>query len=60
MKKIKYTGVRPNILDVWWNAFMVKDCKEWDEYNIPFCRTLKEDIPEDVIIDNGKDYRCNI
>ena len=28
---------------------MVKDCKEWDEHNIPFCRTLKEEIPEDLI-----------
>lgn len=72
MKKIKYTGVRPNILDVWWNAFMVKDCKEWDEYNIPFCRTLKEDIPEDVItwkqaktvynklIGKDKNFSCSI
>lgn len=50
MKKIRYHGIRPSLKDIWWNAFMVKDCKEWDEHNIPFCRTLREEIPEDVII----------
>ena len=50
MKRIRYHGIRPSLKDIWWNAFMVKDCKEWDEHNIPFCRTLREEIPEDVII----------
>ncbi len=49
MKKIKYSGNRPNLLDIWWNAFMVKDCKEWDRSNIPFCKSLKDEIPEDLV-----------
>lgn len=50
MKKIRYHGIRLSLKDIWWNAFMVKDCKEWDKYNIPFCRTLREEIPEDLVI----------
>lgn len=49
MKRIYYYGNRPNLKDIWWNAFMVKDCKEWDTKNIPFCRTLKEEIPCNLI-----------
>ncbi len=49
MKRILYSGNRPSLLDIWWNAVMVKDCKEWDDYNIPFCRSLKEEVPEGLI-----------
>ena len=49
MKKIRYSGIRPSLMDIWWNAVMVKDCKEWDDYNIPFCRPLKEEVPEGLI-----------
>ena len=48
MKKIRYHGNRPSLLDIWWNAFMVKDCSEWDN-GMPFCKTLREEIPEDLI-----------
>lgn len=48
MKKIKYHGNRPSLLDIWWNAFMVKDCSEWDN-GIPFCKTLREEIPESLV-----------
>lgn len=48
MEKIKYHGNRPCLLDIWWNAFMVKDCSEWDN-GIPFCKTLREEIPESLI-----------
>lgn len=49
MKRVKNHGNRPSLIDIWWNAFMVKDCREWDINNIPFCRTLKDEIPEDLI-----------
>ena len=49
MKRVKNYGNRPSIIDIWWNAFMVKDCREWDKNNIPFCRTFKEEIPEDLV-----------
>lgn len=49
MKRIKYYGNRPGIKDIWWNAFMVKNCKEWDKLDIPFCKTFKEEIPCDLI-----------
>ena len=72
MKKIIYSRIRPSLKDIWWNAFMVKDCKEWDENNIPFCRSLRDEIPENLItwkqakeifrrrIKKHKNFQCNI
>ena len=62
MKKVRIHGNRKGIKDIWWNAFMVKDCREWDKYGIPFCRTLKEELPQDIItwIDAVAIYRKEI
>ncbi len=49
MRKQKYYGIRKNLKDVWWNSFMVRNCTDWDLHDIPFCRTMKEEIPEDII-----------
>lgn len=50
MKKITYTGIRPSLKDIWWNAFMVRTCLKWDKYDIPFCPTLRIEVPKDLII----------
>lgn len=49
MKKIKNTGKRKGIKDIWWNAFMVKECTKWEQGGIPFCPTEKIEIPADLI-----------
>ena len=49
MKKIKNCGKRKGIRDIWWNAFFVKDCRSWDEGDIPECPTAKVEIPADLI-----------
>ena len=71
MKKIVYHGNRPSLKDIWWNAFMVKNCTEWDKNNIPFCKTLREEIPSELItwkeaceayrkqIQKNKEFRLN-
>lgn len=48
MKKIKNHGNRKGIKDVW-NAFMVKDCRNWAEGDIPECPTKKIEIPADLL-----------
>ena len=49
MKRKKNYGIRKNLKDIWWNAFMVKSCTDWDTHDIPFCKTTKEEIPSDII-----------
>lgn len=49
MKKIKNYGKRKGIRDIWWNAFMVKDCTNWEPGDIPFCPTEKIEIPADLV-----------
>lgn len=46
MEKIKNHGKRPGIKDIWWNAFMVQNCLNWDEGDIPKCFTRKIEIPK--------------
>ena len=50
MKKIVYSGIRPCLKDIWWNAIFVKKCQKWDKNDIPFCPTLKVEVPKDLII----------
>lgn len=33
-------GSRANLKDVWWNAFMVKDCTQWYK-GMPLCATSR-------------------
>ena len=49
MKKILNHGKRKGIRDIWWNAFMVKDCRSWAQGDIPECPTTKVEIPTDLI-----------
>lgn len=49
MKKIKYYGKRKGIRDIWWNAFMVKNCRKWCNGDIPECPTAKVEIPTDLL-----------
>ncbi len=48
MNRVQQQGIRSGIHDIWWNAFMVKGCKK-DKYNIPFCISISEEIPELLI-----------
>ena len=50
MKKITYSGIHPSLKDIWWNAFMVRTCQKWDKHDIPFCPTLRIEVPKDLII----------
>ena len=49
MKKNIHYGKRKGIRDIWWNGFMVSDCRLWDKGDIPFCLTNKIEIPTDLI-----------
>ncbi len=49
MKKIQNHGKRKGIKDIWWNAFMVKDCRDWGIYDIPVCPTKKVEIPKELL-----------
>ncbi|MBQ4496755.1 MAG: DUF4417 domain-containing protein [Spirochaetaceae bacterium] len=49
MNKIQNHGKRKGIRDIWWNAFMVKDCRKWENGDIPFCPTEKVEIPSELI-----------
>ena len=49
MKRVKNSGKRKGIRDIWWNAFLVKECRNWDEGDIPECPTAKVEIPTDLV-----------
>lgn len=49
MKKIIYYGKRKGIRDIWWNAFMVKECRNWTKGDVPFCPTAKIEIPAELL-----------
>lgn len=49
MNKIKNYGKRKGIRDIWWNAFFVKNCRNWCAGDIPECPTAKVEIPTDLI-----------
>ncbi len=42
-------GKRKGIRDIWWNAFMVRECRNWAEGDIPECPTRKIEIPNDLL-----------
>lgn len=48
MRKITECGIRTNIKDVWWNAFMVKDCTRWQN-SMPLCETKRVEVPQSLI-----------
>lgn len=49
IKKIVNRGKRKGIRDIWWNAFMVSECKDWAEGDIPNCPTEKIEIPTELL-----------
>ncbi len=49
MKKIRNVGKRKGIRDIWWNAFMVKECQNWSDNDIPECPTARIEIPPDLL-----------
>lgn len=48
MNKQNNSTLRSGIQDIWWNAFMVKGAN-WDKYKIPFCSSIKDEIPKSII-----------
>ena len=49
MKKCINYGKRKGIRDIWWNAFMVNECLNWAEGDIPSCPTAKIEIPLELL-----------